>query len=211
MGPNYPTYPSQPNKGALPSMIQMGPRDLVPSSGTAEYYQGKIDRAHGRYLAGLGGDNMEPEYALNELNVMAELDDVQGDGIFDPSGTQKNINPDAGVFAVNYSLPGYHARERPYGFSEEVDVTTGRRIRAVPNGAVATDNSGQIAFLERGLYPRPSSPIAITGRPVRSRSITNVMQNPEAVKGFDPKNPVFIALGIAAVIGGAFFLLRKKR
>jgi hypothetical protein len=35
-------------------MCEMGPPDLRPTSSTAAAYQRNIDRAHGRYLAGLG-------------------------------------------------------------------------------------------------------------------------------------------------------------
>jgi hypothetical protein len=124
-------------------MKAMGPPDLRPSSSTAPYFKRKIDAAHGRNLAGLGSTSMdmEPAYAYNELKVLDEMDDVQGNGIFDPYGAQKNIHPGAGVFATNYNLPGYQARERPYGFSEERDVTTGRPIRVVPGGAVANDSA----------------------------------------------------------------------
>lgn len=183
MGPNYPKYPSQPNRGNLPGMVAMGPPDLRASSSTAPYYQGRIDRAHGRYLAGLGSSEMEPVYAYNELAVMNEMDDVQGNGIFDPYGSQKNVHPGAGVFAVNYSLPGMHARERPFGFSEERDATTGRPVRAVPSGAVANDSSAQIAFLEQGLYPRPQPMMQLAKQQTQFAQTANVMQNPMAIQG----------------------------
>lgn len=177
MGPNYPKYPSQPNRGRVPCMTAMGPPDLRPSSSTAAAYQQRIDRAHGRYLAGLGSTEMEPAYAFNELQVMAEMDDIQGDGIFDPPGSQKNIHPGAGVFAVNYNLPGYHAREKPFSFSEERDITTGRPVRAVPSGAVANDSSAQIAFIEQGLYPRPQPMVGLAKQNTPFKPIWNVMQN----------------------------------
>jgi len=86
MSPRYPLYPSQPNAGNLPCMKAMGPPDLRPSSSTAPYFKRKIDAAHGRNLAGLGSTSMdmEPAYAYNELKVLDEMDDVQGNGIFDP-------------------------------------------------------------------------------------------------------------------------------
>lgn len=205
MGPKYPKYPSQPNAGNLPSMKTMGPPDLRPSSSTASYYQGHIDRAHGRYLAGLGSTQMEPAYAFNELQLLAEMDDVQGDGIFDPPGSQKNIHPGAGVFAVNYNLPGYHAREVPFSFSEERDVTTGRPIRAVPSGAVANDSSAQIAFIEQGLYPRPQPMLSLAKGQTPFRDTWNVMQNPMAIKGLGqtegvPSGVKYAALGIGAIL-----------
>lgn len=211
--PKYPHYPSQPNQGNLPTMMEMGPTDLRPTSSTAPYYQEHINRAHGRYLAGLGNTDMEEAYAFNELQVMSEMDDIQGNGIFDPPGSQKNIHPDAGVFAVNYSLPGYHAREVPFSFSEERDVTTGRPIRAVPSGAVATDSSAQIAYLEQGLYPRPSPMLSLAKKATPFKQTWNVMQNPAAVapvptSGFDfLQNKAAIPLMLVGA--GLLYYMRK--
>lgn len=216
MGPKYPHYPSQPNAGNLPSMKAIGPPDLRASSSTASYYQDKIDMAHGRYLAGLGSNEMEPAYAYNELEVLAEMDDIQGDGIFDPYGAQKNIHPGAGVFAVNYSIPGMHARERPFGFSEERDITTGRPVRAVPSGAVANDSSAQIAFLERGLYPRPDPMVGLARNPTPMEQTANVMQNPWGIKGLGadgelavPKKTSPVTLAFLGV--GVLLLLNEAR
>lgn len=212
MGPNYPIYASQPNRGALPSMCQMGPPDLRPTSSTSAAYQRRIDRAHGRFLAGLGSTNeMEPAYAYNELKVLAEMDDIQGNGIFDPYGAQKNIHPGAGVFATNYNLPGYHAREVPYSFSEERDVTTGRPIRVVPSGAVANDSSAQIAFIEQGLYPRPSPMLKLAKRETPFEPTWDVMQNAVPISGMGsapPTNTTKYLMGAAAILG-VYFLVRK--
>lgn len=219
MGPTYPVFPSQPNAGTPPSLKQMPAADVLPSSGTAAYYQGRIDRAYGRQLAGsdieVQDEATQPATAQNELQYYAQMDDVQGDGIFDPPGTHPNIHPDAGVFAARFSLPGYHAREKPYSLTEVLDVTTGRPIRAVPNGAVAIDSAAQIAFLERGLYepPRPLWSTANLG-PIGRRSIANVFQNPQAVGALPDasgKN-LLIAAGIGIGIGAlAGFLARKKK
>jgi len=212
MGPRYPLTPSQPNAGRLPSLKQMGPPDLRPTSMTAPAFQNRLDRAHGRFLAGLGSDNMEPEYAWNELNVMAEMDDVQGDGIFDPPNAQMNVHPGAGSFAANYSLPGMHAREKPFGFSEERDVTTGRPIRAVPSGAVANDSAAQIAYFERGLYNRPRPQMSLTSKQTPQKSTVNVMQNPIPV-GQTPNNGTRtwgpIAL-IGAGVLGLYLMARQE-
>ena len=205
--PKYPTYPSQPNSGNLPSMFAMGPPDLRASSSTAPYYQGHLNRRHGRHLAGLGSTEMEPAYAYNELAVMAEMDDIQGNGIFDPYGAQKNVHPGAGVFAVNYSLPGMHARERPFGFSEERDITTGRPIRAVPSGAVANDSSAQIAFLEKGLYPRPTPMIGLAKQMTPYEETWNVMQNPAPVGSDESRKP---GMAVLALLGVGVFLLVKE-
>jgi hypothetical protein len=213
--PRYPIYPSQPNTGRVPSMVQMGPPDLRPTSSTGPYYAARLNNMHGRYLAGLGSSEspMEPEYALNELRVLAEMDDVQGDGIFDPPNTQKNVHPGAGVFSVNYSLPGMHAREVPFGFSEEIDITTGRPIRAVPSGAVANDSAAQIAFLEGGLYKRPQAQVGLATRHARRVSTVNVMQNAvplsETVADQNPgmRTLSVLLLGLGAL--GLVYMARK--
>lgn len=218
MGPNYPKYPSQPNQGKLPCMRAMGPPDLRPSSSTAAAYQRNIDRAHGRWLAGLGSTSTsmdeEPAYAFNELQVMAEMDDVQGNGIFDPYGSQKNIHPGAGVFATSYNLPGYHARERPFSFSEERDVTTGRPIRAVPSGAVANDSSAQIAYIEQGLYPRPMPMLKLAKNETPFVPTWDDMQNPLPIQGLGfldsiPTPAKYVGAGIVALVLVA--ALRKKK
>ncbi len=219
----YPHYPSQPNAGRLPSMREIGPFGTQPTSSTAAYYNNRILSAHGRQLAGLGSSSMEPAYALNELQAMAEADDVQGDGIFDPPGTQKNIHGSAGVFAVNYNLPGYHARELPFALSEERDITTGRQIRAVPSGAVANDAAAQIAFLEAGLYPLPVPPISLMDSVVHPEPTYDVMQNPVPIDGlgrlrrrrgmgaFQMTNTTWaLALVGAGVVAFAVFGARKK-
>ena len=155
----------------------------------------------------------EPAYAYNELAVMAELDDIQGNGIFDPYGAQKNINPGAGVFAANYSLPGMHARERPFGFSEERDITTGRPIRVVPSGAVANDSSAQIAFLEKGLYPRPEPMVGLATHRTPFKETWNVMQNPAAI-GADgeavvPKKISYLTLALLGI--GVALIVKESR
>jgi len=187
MEPIYPVYPSQPyTGGTLPTMVEAGPPDTRYSSGTAPTYEAGIMSMYGRNLAGTGeavqDENSEPAWASNELNFYARPDDVQGSGIFDPPGTHPNIHPDAGVFATHFSLPGYHARERPFSETEVLDATTGRPVRAVPSGAVAFDSAAQIAFLENGAYAPPAPIVAASYRsPMRSRSIANVMQNPIAI------------------------------
>lgn len=154
---------------------------------------------------------MEPAYAHNELRVMAEMDDTQGDGIFDPPNAQKNVHPSAGSFAANYSLPGMHARERPFSFSEERDVTTGRPIRAVPSGAVANDSAAQIAFLEQGLYPRPQPTHSLIDKPTGFKSTANVMQNPVAIGTNGTKGSQWIPVAfIGAGVLGLYLLARQE-
>jgi hypothetical protein len=207
MGPNYPVFPSQPNAGTPPTLRQSPALDVLYSSSTAPTVQGRIDRAYGRHLAGTDivvQDAPEPGTAQNELEYYAAMDDVQGDGIFDPPGSHPNIHPDAGVFAARFNLPGYHARERPYSLTEVRDVTTGRPIRAVPNGAVSMDSAAQIAFLERGLY-RPQQPLWSVANlgPIPGRSIANVVQNPIPIGALEMPAVSAKTLVVAGLIGAA--------
>ena len=186
--PRYPSYDPTPFTGNLLTGRQGGPPDARITSGTAHYYQSKIDARYGRQLA--GDDNVQaaesPDnaWAVNELEQLRELDDVQGDGIFDPPGTHPNIYPDAGVLAARYSLPGYHVREVPFMHSEVRDATTGRQIIPVPGGAVSLDTPAKLAQLERNQYA-PAQPVVWSNRGGRvlKESITNVVQNPEPVNG----------------------------
>lgn len=205
--------------------------DTRYSSGTAPYYQARIDAAHGRSLAGTGDEvqdeNVDSGYALNELRVMAEMDDVQNNGVFDnPAATEPNIHPGAGVFEVRFSLPGYLARERMFQPSEVRDVTTGRPIIPVPNSPVAFDTNEQVAYIERGLN-QPFAPVVRqTSRgDMPYQSITNVIQNPEAIKagpptsGFgslftaptDGKKALLLAGGAAVAAGALWYIMKGKK
>ncbi len=182
----YPIYDSQPYTGNLLSMVEAGPSDARYSSGTAPAYQAPFDRRYGRRLAGtdldVSDESTDPGYASNELSVLAEMDDIQGNGVFDPPGTHPNIHPDAGVFALRASLPGYHAREVAFRPGEVVDATTGRRVIGVPSGAVALDSAAQIAFIEQGRYRTPEPVLNWqSARPMPGVSIANWMQDPQNV------------------------------
>lgn len=220
----YPNYPSQPYTGDLPSMVAVGPSDTRYSSGTASHYAAPFDRRYGRRLAGtdveVEDESADPGYASNELDLLAEMDDIQANGIFDPPGTHPNIHPDAGVFAARYSLPGYHAREVPFAKSEVVDATTGRQVVAVPSGAVSLDSQAQIAFIEQGLYETPQSVVRWQeARPMPSTSIANWMQNPQTIAGLGadsaPLSPTAkLVLGTLLVGGSAgvlYALMRGKK
>ncbi len=226
----YPVHASTIVSGNLPTMVEMGPPDLRPSSSTAGYYQGRLDSMYGRHLAGAEkpvGADTEPAYALNELKLMAELDDTNGAGIFDPPGSKPNNYPDAGVFAMSWGLPGYLAREKMYAPSEIIDGTTGRPVTYVNGGAVSLDSRAQIAFIESGLYNPPRSVIdEYSEIPVEMDSTVNVRQNPVPVTpvsgygyyGADPGTGMsgagkfFIALAAVGLAGGAAYaFLRPKR
>ena len=225
--PNYPTFPSQPFTGNLIGLVSAGPPDLRASSSTAPYYQARIDRMYGRHLAGLGDDQEaapEPDYALNELRQMAEMDDVNGNGVFDQPGTRPNLHRDAGIFAGRYSIPGYIDREISYKESEILDATTGRPVVYVPSGAVSQDSAAQVAHIESGMYA-PPRPVLLHqgGRALRTRSTVNVAQHavPVLAKSATPVsgmpfglsyNAAAVLLGVAGLAGTvAYLTLRKKK
>jgi len=226
---HYPFYPSQPFTGNLLTGKQGGPPDARFTSLTAPSIQAQIDARYGRTLAGdndVQTQSPDNAWAVNELAALRELDDVQGDGIFDPPGTHPNVYPDAGVLAARFSMPGFHVREVPFKYSEVRDATTGRPIIPVPNGAVSLDTPAKIAQLERSQYA-PPQPVVWSNRGgiVRDQSTVNVVQNPEAVHGLGrwgvgvdaPVPPVpsdtgrkvmgVIAVGLAA---GALYALLSK-
>ena len=178
---------------------------------------------YGRHLAGAEkpvGSDTEPAYALNELRLMDELDDTDGNGIFDPDGSRPNNYPDAGVFAASYSFPGYLARERFWEESEIVDQTTGRPVVYVPSGAVSMDSAAQIAFLEAQRY-RPPRPVldTYTEEPVLDESTANIYQNPvpiappaaPAVGALGPGSKLLLALAVAGLGAGAVYALAKPK
>lgn len=220
-GPNYPHHFAQPNEGTFGPP---GSPDLRPSTAPSPAYQAPIDQQHGRRLAGVGevqDEGAQPGWAANELEYLSEMDDVQGNGVFDPPGSHPNIHPDAGVFAARYSIPGYEARERPFSESEVRDVTTGRPVRAVPSGAVAMDSAAQIAFLERGQYAPPRPIINdVTAQGTPSVSTANVFQNPEPIgQATTEESSTMSALkmlaitasaGIALGVGWALYTKRKR-
>jgi len=206
--PSYPHYPPQPYTGDLPSMVEVGPSDARYSSNLAPHYEAPFDRRYGRRLAGLGIDvsdeSTDPGWAKNELEIYAEMDDVQGNGVFDPPGTHPNIHPDAGIMAARYSLPGYHAREVPFSKTEVVDATTGRRVIAVPSGAVSLDSAAQIAFIEQGRYSTPENVVRWQeAAPMPGVNIANWMQNPQSVAGFGGlgDGPAPVPTNTGAIIG----------
>jgi hypothetical protein len=208
--------------GNLPTPEQMGPPDLYPSSSTGPRYQQRLDRMYGRHLAGLEkpvGSDAEPAYALNELKLMAEMDDSQGNGVFDPPGTRPNIYPDAGIMASSYSIPGYLARERMWQKSEVIDGNTGRPIVPVNSGSVSMDSTAQVAFVEGGMYapPRPYLD-QYSERHMSAESTVNVAQNPVPIgegdapstsAGMSPVGKLMLALALAGLGAGAVFALSR--
>lgn len=118
---------------------------------------------NGRYLSGLGATSMsrQPEQVAEraehaEIYDLEGQDDVLGSGIFDPYRRPPTANSNVGVFASHYSLPGYHARERPFEVNTEItDLTADAQVVGIP--------SGGMAYIEHGgaqPYPQigPSAP-----------------------------------------------------
>lgn len=205
---SYPVYASTIMSGDLPTQVQMGPWDLYPSSSTGPSYQRRYDKMYGRHLAGVDrglqkamGSDDEPAYALNELRLMNEMDDVNGNGVFDPPGTRPNIYPDAGIMASKYAIPGYLHRDRMYAPSEVIDANTGRPIQYVNGGTVSMDTTAEIAFIEGGAYraPRPFLDM-FSEHNMEGRSTVNVAQNPIPVRvppppSIDPGVPIIAPPG----------------
>jgi hypothetical protein len=169
--PPYPVYDSTPIFGGdLPTIDEDGPPDVRPSAMNPAYsvYAG----TWGRNFAGLGdtkkmqmqtgsADEGIADYP-NELNVLAEADDVNGNGVFDPHGSPGNQYPDEGIFADSESMPGYVMRDQFYAQSEVIDGTTGYPVMYVPGGAVPidegqwdTDAARQLMYeLQPGISPQ---------------------------------------------------------
>ncbi|NIV54054.1 MAG: hypothetical protein GWN53_19660 [Gammaproteobacteria bacterium] len=184
----YPRHPSQPNAGNLPPMPAMGPSDLHPSAHNPNYDVYNMSR--GRYLGALGAqgggsapeaqsaDGRSQQYMSSlergmkdypeELDYLSEVDDVQGNGVFDAPGTHGNIHPDSGVFSDRESLPGYVARERPFAPSEVLDVNTGKPVVFVPGNAFYLDPRTPWVMDELKLY-EPGMP-STGGQGVAQRS-----------------------------------------
>jgi hypothetical protein len=213
-------FPNQPIGGRLPTMWEVGPSDLRYSSSTAPAMQTQIDRAHGRHLAGTD-DQVQDEaadqgMAKNELDYYAQMDDVQGAGVFDPPGSHGNIHPDAGIFTARFDVPGYLARERFNRPSEVIDATTGRPTIYVNGGAVAMDDSARVAFIENDQYQTPQPVLdSLAEHRMPGRSTVNVQQNPQAIGAVSqPMSGIKLfaitaAVGLAA--GAAYAAFRKKK
>jgi hypothetical protein len=227
--PNYPAWPNQPIFGGeLPTIDEIGPPDMRPSA--LNPYNTLQSGAHGRHFAGLGGNMQSADPGIrdypNELDLLADADDVQGNGVFDPHGTQGNIHPDEGVFADHVDIPGYLVRETYYAPSEVTDATTGNKVMYVPGGAVPIDQQQLDTWRERQLLweippgmssqPGPAPPDGETWIPHEySWGI-----GAEPLPGSDPaslptepksKVPMIAAFAIVGVAVGIFAATIMKR
>jgi hypothetical protein len=206
--------------GDLTPAWAMQPANLRASSLNPAYQQ--YPQTRGRQLAGLG-DNGSPLDYPTELNSLQVTDDVDGNGVFDPPGSQGNIHADAGIFADHASLPGYLAREQFYRPSEVMDATTGRPVMYVPGGAVAIDPQQREALETLIALYEPGPPFIKTTRPPMQSTVVpqeqswgiNGLGEGETVSTPDSgeQSPVkmFIMAAIAGVAIGAVIAVVKSR
>jgi len=119
--------------------------------------------AHGRYLAGLGGENetqvpWDPDYREDFMRDLEKEDDVYGSGIFDTYGRDPTVNPDMGVFSDNPSLPGFIDREVQYQVSKDIyDIANGADVVTVASGGMTYQEKGglSVPFDRAGMAPCP--------------------------------------------------------
>jgi hypothetical protein len=118
---------------------------------------------HGRYLTGFGDDSPafnpdggDPGYESGDMAAMEEADDVFGSGIFDPPGRPTSNNT-MGIFASDYGLPGYVAREVPYAVSRDVTDADGGGVVYIPAGGYyhIEDDGRVVPHPILGPTPRP--------------------------------------------------------
>jgi len=158
----FPSYPQGINR-EVGIQVAPYPNDTPsrrPSSMNQKFTRLSADRQLAGSPDGIGDiDSVNSEGIEsypNELDVLAEADDVSGNGVFDPNLTHGNNHPDAGVFADKLSFPGYVAREKFYGPSEVTDITTGDPVEFVPGGAVAFQEGQAETFQDlRDLWATP--------------------------------------------------------
>ena len=149
------------------------PADMWPGQHNPRY--GVYAATRGRHVAGLGqvvqsnassADGSGVHYATlrdagarqgmkdypSELDRLAKLEDVEGNGVFDPVGSHGNLHPNDGIFQDHANLPGYLARERFFAPSEVLDITTGRPVVYVPGTSFTLDPRTPENLAELQLY-----------------------------------------------------------
>ena len=152
----------------------------------------------------------------NELDSLAQAEDVVGNGVFDPNDTHGNIHPDAGVFQDHQNLPGYVARDHFYELSEVKDLTRpDGRVMYVPGGAVSLQQGQQHTLTETAEYwklPPGMNPITPDG--VSMESIVDAPTASRPVGQIDPEKktdytPYYIAAGVGLAAGLLYLTLKK--
>lgn len=113
----------------------------------------RMRNRYGRYLSGFGSEDMtgstgyDPRYQGQHVYDLEKEDDTFGSGIFDPKGRGGTDNPNMGIFAGHYSLPGYVARDVPFTVMKDVtDITDDADVVSVPGGGMYyVEDRGQLA------------------------------------------------------------------
>jgi len=207
-------FTTQVNSGT-PDPDDAYPFDLYPSGTPRRYHQ---ENMYSQTLAGIGATSAEhhTKYATladqgralgmqdypRELQQLSEMDDVQGNGIFDPYGAQGNLNQTEGVFADAASLPGYVAREKFFAPSEVLDATTGKPVVYIPGVAFMLDARTPDALREMALY-EPSWPGTENARNVRGTPIFTPNEPAWGVGAEDGAPPSSGMMLFWGVVGGA--------
>jgi hypothetical protein len=163
-------YPGDNISNNLPVIGQLNP-----------YTEEAFRMQNGRYGA-LGNDEPtdksggDPRYESEALFDLEKQDDSFGSGIFDAAG-RTTQNTDMGVFASDYALPGFVAREVPFAISEDIVGSDGADVVMVPAGGVT--------FVEAGgrlRSPVRASSTAMTFSPTgRGRPFVNLTPQAEQV------------------------------
>jgi hypothetical protein len=221
--PMYPVF----KEHQLPFQPQTWPPDMRPSGlgpGQAVYAS-----TFGRNLAGVGADMAEPRFDSvnaegietypNELDLLAQGDDVVGNGVFDPNDTHGNIHPDAGVFNDHQSLPGYVARDKFYAPSEVRDLTQPNdQVVYVPGGAVSLQQGQQETLTKNQLLwqlPRDFNPMTMEDIPQYSTVDAPTAATPVGQVQTATESPnykmYYIFAGVGMAAGLAWVLLSKKK
>jgi hypothetical protein len=145
-------------------------------------------------MADLGGDDAPEGEIGYELRPMERADDVYGSGIFDEQGRTPTVSPNLGVFAVDYSIPGYIGREVPFRPGEVRDWANNAEVVTIPGGGLlAVGTGGQI---QARPVPRTDFPGGLTGSDSPSRAGTYVqVRRPYSggvsVEGDVPQRPLY--------------------
>jgi hypothetical protein len=201
-------------RGYKPVSAPFGPPDVWPSGRNPGY--DVYASAHGRNLAGVETMNAdEVENYPNELNLLAEADDIDGNGVFDPNLTHGNVHPNEGVFAAHYSLPGYVEREHFYSPSEVTSLPRGGDVMYVPGGAVAFQQ-GQPETLRANnlLWELPPGVAPFQYDPLTQQQIVDAPTATYPVGATDgaaASTKMWWIAGAVGVAVGAALLLRKGR
>lgn len=218
-----PPYPEYSEKGIQPEPYPYGPPDLRPS-GLGPGYS-VYASAHGRNLAGMDNSNFDRknsegiETYPNELNMLSQFDDVDGNGVFDPNDSHGNVHPEEGIFQDHVNLPGYIARDKFYAQSEVSDLTKPNGYTMyVPGGAVSFQQGQQRTFEKNELlWDLPPSVSPYQADPTDEQSIVEAptatwpVSGAEDAKRAQKVQYYLFAAGAGLAVGvAAIYLMRRK-